>query len=149
LYEIMDTINNHFVKSVEYKKVEITSDNTLVGDFKSLYLKGMYVIIKNSYLNNGVYEIDSVEPGVITVKEDLQEENTGQPMFIVASIPNKGFVDLANKINTFKLTNNGGVKSKSVQDLQIVYNGDNSWQNVFEKRLNSYRKLFNDLDLSV
>lgn len=144
---VMDSINNHFVKSTEKKQVEFTADS-IKFDFTETYLVGMYVIVTDSYLNDGIYKIASVSDGVIEVEEPLSVEKTDKDVTIYASAPPQAFVGLVSEIKAFghdKL----GVASESIDDYSVSYTGDGSWQSVFKSRLNQYRKVYPDIPTTI
>ena len=142
--QVMDKINNHFVKSLEVKNFEIVSDG-ITGDFNETYFNGMYVLIKNSYLNDGVYKIIEVDSNKITVDETLQAELSDDNIFLYALAPPKTFIDIVNNIETYDNSTNGGIKSKRIQDMDITYTDDNSWYSVFKSKLKQYRRVYSDL----
>jgi len=145
MYEVMDHINNHFIpihNLPEYRAFEIVSDG-IVGSFGETYIPGMYVIIKHSYLNDGIYKIDSVTDSKITVEETLKPENTGNQFLIIASTPPQSFIDLATEISNFK--ESVGVNSESIDDYSVTYNGEGSWESVYSSKLNQYRKVYDDI----
>jgi hypothetical protein len=148
MMKIMDKIKNHFVKSAEYGIYEVTM-NSIKGSFSEVYLPGLYVIIKESYLNDGLYKIVTATTSEITVEETLKPENTGESFVIYASIPPKEFVDLATEINAFTETG-VGANSESIDDYSINYgDGDGSWESVFKNKLNTYRRVYTDLRVST
>ena len=147
MIEIMDKINNHFIKSIECINCTFTSGttSTMEFDIDKIYLKGMYIVVKGSYLNDGIYKISDVTGNVISVEEELLDEDLDKKVYIIASTPPKAFVDLSQRINSFKSSNNGGIKSKSTQDLEITYADDNSWTTAFRSDLNKYKNIFDDI----
>lgn len=144
ILDVMDKINNHFLKSVEVKSFEIVADG-IIGDFSETYFPDMYVLIKNSYRNNGLYKITTVEDTKLTVEETLKPEVSDDNIFLYACSPPDNFLSIVSDIESYNATTNGGVKSKTTQDLQVVYNGDDSWYNVFKSQLKQYRKVYSDL----
>jgi hypothetical protein len=148
MIEIMDKINNHFIKSVEFNTFEIGT-NTITGSFQETYLPGMYVIIRGSYLNDGIYKITNATDTVITVEETLTEENTDDEFRLYASSPPKDFLDLATEIENYTETGLGA-NSESIDDYSISYgDGDGSWESVFKNKLNTYRRVYTDLRVST
>ena len=144
--QVMDSINNHFVRDFDVDDFEIVSDG-IVGSFSSTYLIGMYVLIKHSLLNDGVYEITGVTDDKITVDATLKAENTGESIVVYALTPKKSFLDLVTEIETFVANDESvGVASESLGDYSVSYGKEGSWQSVFRKKLNTYRKVYSDLD---
>lgn len=146
MMKIMDKINNHFLKSVEYNTFEIT-ENSIIGSFTETYLVGMYVIIKGSYLNDGLYQITAVANNELTLDGTLQPEDTNESFRVYASSPPQEFVDLATKINAYNETGIGA-DSESIDDYSISYKGDGSWESVYANKLNTYRRVYSDLMIS-
>lgn len=145
MYEIMEYINNHFIPAhnvPEYKTYEIMSDG-IVGSFSETYIPGMYVVIRHSYLNDGVYKITGVTDSKLTVEETLKAENTGEEILICASSPPQSFIDLSNQIGNFNQS--VGATSESIDDYSVSYNNDGSWQSAYASKLSQYRKLYDDI----
>jgi hypothetical protein len=146
MLKVMDSINNHFIRSIEYVNTDIDATG-INGSFNETYLAGMYVIIKNSYLNDGVYKISAVSDTKLTVEETLIVENTVDQIAVIASTPQQDFIDLAADIESFKnsVDYSPGLTSESLGDHSESYVTDGSWKGVYSKELNNYRKVFDDL----
>lgn len=142
LIDIMDSLNNHFLKSYERKICEIVADG-IVGAFSETYIAGMYIIIEKSYLNDGIYKVASVTSNKITVEETLVAENTGKYITIFGSTPPKAFVDLSAEINNY--SESVGASSESIDDYSVSFaDGDGSWESAYSTKLNKYRSLYDD-----
>ena len=142
---IMDSINNHFVKSVESQAYEITA-SSIKGRFGEVYLPGMRLIIKGSYLNDGIYTITNATTLEITLAETLSAENTGKSFRVYASAPPVDFVALCTEIEAY-VEKGVGASSEKIDDYSITYaaGGDGSWQSVYKNKLNQYRRVYSDL----
>ncbi len=143
--KIMNHLKNHFVDNsyAELDHFGIVSDG-IVGSFSETYIVGMYLIIRKSYLNDGIYEITGVTSNKLTLDATLNAENTGDTIYIIGSTPPKDFLDLVTDISNF--TEKGiGVKSESIDDYSVSYDDDGSWQSVFANKLNDYRRVYDDL----
>lgn len=143
MIKVMKHINNYFTKSIEYGIYEIETDG-ITGSFSDTYVAGAYLIIQNSYLNDGIYKILSVTNSKITLDATLIAEDTESTMLIALSTPPSDFVTLATTILSY--TEKGlGVKSESLDDYSVSYDNDGSWQSVYKNKLNDYRKVYSDL----
>lgn len=139
MMSIMDSLGNHFIRSMEKKEIAI-NNNVLSGDFSNKYLAGMYIIIKGSYLNDGIYQIVKVEGNNITCKGDLVSEVSD--MTIYASTPPKEFIRLIEEIKGYNET--VGVVAESIDDYSVTYKSDGSAENVYSAKLNKYRNVYSD-----
>lgn len=141
----MEYLNNHFIPNIsvpEYRTYEIVPDG-IVGAFSETYIAGMYIVIKHSLVNDGLYKIASVTSTKITVEETLLAENTGEYILIVGSSPPKSFVNLATEIGNFK--ESVGVASESIDDYSVSFDKGGTWQQAYSSKLSHYRNLFSDL----
>mgnify|MGYP001096075736 CR=1 FL=1 len=145
----MDELNNHFVKSAEMRNFEIVSDG-ITGGFSEDYVAGMYVYIRNSFVNDGVYKVASVDGDKLTLDATLTPESKEDDIIVYGLTPPKGFVDLVNEIDSYNsgLTEKN-IKSESQGDRSVTYNGDNTWRSVYSEELSRYRKMYNDLDVFI
>lgn len=144
IYDVMNEINNHFICGVDGGVYEITTDS-IKGTFNDTYLAGMYIMINNSYLNDGVYKITEVASGKVTVDATLNAENTGKNMTVYALNPPSSFIDLVTDIEGY--TEQGiGIASESIDDYSISYgnNGGGEWENTYRSKLNRYRNIYDD-----
>jgi len=154
MYEIMKAINNYFIYKMESGTYSIETDG-IVGNFGNTYVKGMYIVINGSYLNDGLYKVDSATSNKITVEETLTVENTGETMVVAnCKVPNE-FISLVAEITTWNTNNakNAGVASEKIDDYSISYDksgsGDTiSWMSAFSSRLAAYRKMYNTFETS-
>ena len=144
---IMKEIKNHFARSVEAQAFEIVSDG-IVGSFSEKYIAGMYIWIKNSFLNDGVYLLTGATTSKLSVAPDtFTAENLGDTIYVFASTPPKDFLALVTEIEAY---NSGsgtkdGISSESIDDYSVSFGkGDGSWKSVFSQRLNNYRKMWDD-----
>lgn len=147
MLKVMDYINNHFIRSGEVQAFEITA-SSIKGAFREVYLPGMRLIIRGSYLNDGLHTITAVTDTEITVSEVLTPENTGKLMSVYASTPPADFIDLCTEIENHTETGIG-TTSESIDDYSVSYAGDGSWQSVYKSKLNQYRRVYSDLDTSI
>jgi len=145
LNQIMTQINNHFSRSLESQAYEIVTDG-IVGTFSETYIKGQYIWIKGSFINDGVYKIDSVTTSKITVEENLQAENTGEYMLLFGLAVPADFLTVATDIGNY--TSSDGIKSESIGDYSVSYggssDGDGSWVSAFGKQLSKWNRMYDD-----
>lgn len=139
---IMKEIKNHFARSVESQAFTITS-NSIQGNFNEKYIAGMYIWIKNSFLNDGVYKLTGATSTELTFDADtFTAEDLGDTIFIFACTPPKDFLSLVTEIEAFN--SKDGVSSESIDDYSVGFAGDGSWKSAFKKQLNNYRKMWDD-----
>lgn len=144
LIKVMDKLNNHFVKSVEYAEFEITT-SSIKGTFNEVYLVGMYLLIKDSYLNDGIYKITNVVNDEITLDKPLTAESIDESIRVYACSPPADFIELVTKIENYNEVGIG-TSSESIDDYSANFgDGDGSWQSVYENKLNQYRCVYADL----
>lgn len=148
LYQVMNEINNHFIRSIERKNFSVESDG-VVGNFSETYLAGMYIIIEGSILNDGLYEVESVTNSKITtVEKDLKPEDTSEQFVLFGSNPPSSFVSLVTEISNHN--ESIGVSSESIDDYSVSYgNGGGEWEVAFKNKLQAYRRVFDDLDVNI
>lgn len=149
LYEVMNSINNHFVHTKEQSKFKIVEDGIeSLNNFNEVYLPGQYILIKNSILNDGAYKVSSFNSNKITVEETLLPEDTEVICIFGLRVP-KTFITLVNNIESWQSKNscNIGVSSEKIDDYQINYtdSGSRGYLTAFRKQLNTYRKMYSDL----
>lgn len=143
MIEIMDSINNHFIRDTERGIYQFT-ENSIKGNFTKTYLAGMYVIVKSSFLNDGIYEIESVGNDEVVVKELLKEESTEETTTLYTSTPSIAFTELVGEIKGFD-ESKIGIASESIDDYSVSYSEGQSWQEVYKAKLNQYRKIYTDM----
>lgn len=153
MYEVMNSINNHFVNTKEKSKFTIVADGIeSESNFSNVYLPGQYILIKNSILNDGVYKVASFNSNKITVEEVLLPEVL-QSIYIFGLRVPKDFVTLVSNMKSWQDKNNCnlGVSSEKIDDYQINYNDKTSegYLKIFEKQLNTYRRLYSDVSVST
>lgn len=149
LYEVMNSINNHFVNSKEKDTFKIVADGIeSEKNFKEIYLPSQYILIKNSILNDGVYKVSSFNSNKITVEETLLPEDIEAICIFGLSIP-KSFLELVSSIESWISKNscNVGISSEKIDDYQINYSdkGSRGYTSAFKSQLHTYRKMYNDI----
>lgn len=140
--QVLQYLNNYFEDTVESFD-EVVVDGVL-GSFSEYYVAGMYIHLRNSRLNDGVYKIVSATTTKITVEETLIAEKDPNALYTVfgLSIP-RDLITIIAEIEAF--TPSDGAVSESIDDYSISYNGDGSWQSVYKNKLARYKKVYNTL----
>lgn len=146
MLELMDICNNHFIMDRDCSFFEIETDG-VVGKFYGQYVPGAYLIIKNSFLNDGIYEISSVTDNKISTVETLRAEVPKEEILLISSAPSKRFMDLADEIAEYKTKNKTkiGLKSMRIDDYSEAYEGDGSWQSAFKRSFYEFRNVYDDI----
>lgn len=157
LSEITRSINNHFaidqrtggLYGAEQGEFAIADGRIAV---KSKYLVGQYIAISGSMLNDGVYKIDAVSDGAISVTGLIDETFDGTIYSL--RIPRE-FIALCDRINAFAESEDGqagnivsagfGIQSQSFATDEA---GQKSgWEYAFRTSLHRYRRAFPDIRL--
>lgn len=146
---IMDEINNHFAKTVEFGTA-IVSDG-ITGVFAESYIAGQYVYLKGSRVNDGVYKVLSATTGKITLDATLTAENTGDVLYVIGCAVPKAFTDLVTEITAWNTANTGkdGVTSETVSRYSVSYANGGGWSEVFRTKLNAYRCIYDSADRMI
>ena len=140
--EIIKYINKYFYKEGEKNDFTI-EEGRLKADFKLKYLKGLYIQIEGSLLNDGIYEIKDVNDGLVI--EGLEDEEF-EGVVIIMAIP-KDLKVLAKEIAEYKeknktsayISENIGAYSYTKatdKDGKVI-----TWQLAFKDSLKKYKNL--------
>lgn len=140
--EIMDSINNYFIDTVEPMTFNIVTDG-VTGSFSHAYFVGQYFMIQGSKMNDGVYKITVVSTSKLTIAETLTAENVPEGVIYGLAVP-RDFDSLATQIKSYSAKALDGIKSESQGSRSVSYTGDSGWSSVFSKRLNTYRRVYKD-----
>lgn len=135
----MTEIKNHFAISSECVPVSFEEDG-ISGDFYKTYVVGQYVWIKNSVVNDGVYQITKIEGSKITLDGAFTLINTNISLFALA-VPRE-FIELVNKISTYSNSETVGLASEGLGDYSVSYKDGSDWQSAFRNKLKAYRRMF-------
>ena len=146
--QVMDYCKNHFIYDSEYKDFAIVADG-VTGNFDNTYLPGMYIMIQNSYLNDGVYKIASVTSSKLTTEDTLIAEDTDDHIIVYSLRIPPTFVTVVAEITTYDTASSKGVKSESQGQKSVSYgssteSGGNDWQSVFLSSLSPYKRIVDD-----
>lgn len=149
IQEVMQYINNYFVK-FHCGLTEIQVDGLIVDD-PSDFVVGQYVLVLESVLNDGVYKITGIEGNKLLFGEDVVFEVEDGEMIVCGLAVPKAFLALVDEIVAYNTKNSGNIKSESLGDYSVTYNGDDdvSWISAFRKRLQGYRVAYLNLPRKV
>lgn len=134
---LMRETNNFFERGCEENTFTIANGQlTLTTD----YLKGMYIGIKDSFFNDGVYIV-----GDNSTVNNLQDEVFTGIIYKLA--PPKDFILLSAEIDEYiAKTPVSDVTSESFGNYSYSKaqgnKGNITWQELYASRLNAYRKMF-------
>lgn len=146
LGKVLQAINNYFVRDY-CDLTEIKEDRVIVQD-PTKFSKKQYILVLGSKMNDGVYRVNSISSNDLILDSTYQmiEETTDGMVVCGLAIP-RAILDLTVEIETYNSTNPGNVKSESLGDYSVTYNGneDASWITVFRKRLAEYKKPYLNL----
>lgn len=142
LENVLKFLNNHFYMWQEIGGFVINGDKIRV---KANYLQGQYIRITGSILNNGVYQVKSVEGDTIEV-EGLTNEIFEGCIFGLA-IP-KDLLTLVEHIEEYEKENKkSNIISESFGGYSYTKATDTSgnianWESVYFNDLCKYRKIY-------
>ena len=139
--EILRYLNNYFFRFKEVGKFTI-KDNKIIG-IKGEYIKGQYLLIENSIMNDGVVKIINVVDGDITLEKSFNEEFKG--IIYSLAIP-QSLISLVDEINLWKSENKKtNIVSESFEGYSYSRANTNgqvaTWKDVFSEELREYRKI--------
>ena len=139
--EILRYLNNYFFRFKEVGKFTI-QDNKIIG-LKGEYLKGQYLLVEGSTLNDGVVKAISVVDGDITLEKANNEEFKG--VIYSLAIP-QSLISLVDEINLWKAGNKKtDIISESFEGYSYSRANSNgqvaTWKDVFREELKGYRKI--------
>lgn len=149
--EVMDYCNKHFIRSEETVSVVFdATEKTITGTFANSYIKGGYVLVLGSVLNDMVLKVTAVADGVLTVDGELLDEEVTVHLFALQ--PPRAFLDIVTDIEAWVAAHpaaDAGIASEGIDDYSVGYDSSVSagggWQAAFRVRLSRYAAMFNDL----
>lgn len=139
--EILRYLNNYFFRFKEVGKFTI-QDNKIIG-LKGEYLKGQYLLVEGSTLNDGVVKVISVVDGEVTLEKPFNEEFEG--VIYSLAIP-QTIINLVDEIDKWKEENKKtNIVSESFEGYSYSRANTNgqvaTWKDVFNEELRGYRKI--------
>lgn len=144
LGNVLNYIRNAFIKTIENGSFAIINGR-LTGT-KNKYITQQYIIIKGSILNDGLYQ---VTPS-LTVANSLDEEFDGViyglaiPMLVIQISKEVRIYEESNPIqksNIISTSWGGWSESKATG----ANGGNITWQELFDKKLMPYKKMFTEV----
>lgn len=143
LLRAMAYCRNHFVKASQ--KAELQLSNQLIkGVHTGIAKAGQYILIRNSYLNDELYKIESVSEaeGGVMVADDLQEEQITAIVYFLA-IP-QGFINVCKKVAELENKHTGNITSEKFGDYSVSYDNAGT-EKLMQNGLKPYVRIFNDI----
>lgn len=142
----MDYLHNYFYKFKEWGEFTIEGNKIKrEGGFKGTYIKGQYIKIVGSIVNEGVYKVLDVTPSELTLEGELSDENYKGYLCSLA-VP-KAFVELCKRVNDYNANNKPtDMISESFGGYSYTRNkssdGSTGWTVAFKGDLRPYRKMY-------
>ena len=139
--EVLRYLNNYFFRFKEVGKFTI-QDNKIIG-LKGEYIKGQYLLIEGSVINDGVVKVISVVDGEVTLEKPFNEEFKG--VIYSLAIP-QTIINLVDEIDGWKEENKKtNIVSESFEGYSYSRANTNgqvaTWKDVFKEELRGYRKI--------
>lgn len=141
---LMSYCNNYFYRFKEFGVYNIENNRITI---RGRYLKGQYVRIIGSFLNDGVYKVVNTDENTIILDGLKDEEFEGYVCSL--SVP-KSFVELDQQIKRYKEENKPtAMISESFGNYSYSKATNKNgaplrWQDVFKDDLKQYRKIYDD-----
>lgn len=139
--EVLRYLNNYFFR---FKEVgNFTIENNKIVGLKGKYIKGQYLLIEGSILNDGIVKVESSVNGEITLEKPFNEEFKG--IIYSLAIP-QSLISLVEEINLWKADNKKtNLISESFEGYSYSRANSNgqvaTWKDVFKEELKEYRKV--------
>ncbi len=146
LNEVLQSLNNYFVH--DYCDLNSITTTTITVDDASKFINGQYCLIIGSKMNDGVYLITNINGLVLTLDApfDFVPETSEDMIACSLAIP-RAVLSLVSEIEAYNEKNDGSIKSESLGDYSVSYQGnqDASWITVFRRKLAPYKKTYLNL----
>ena len=139
--EVLRYLNNYFFR---FKEVgNFTIENNKIIGLKAKYIKGQYLLIEGSTMNDGVVKVETVIGNEITLEKSFNEEFKG--VIYSLAIP-QSLKELAENIDIWKSENKKtNLISESFEGYSYSRANSNgqiaTWKDVFRDELKAYRKV--------
>ena len=139
LLAVMREVRNFFIATSESGDFEIKNE---VINLKGEYLRGQYVAVTGSLLNDGVYRLVSDDLWLVSA---VDERFTG--VVYGLRVP-RDFAELVDEIAAWNAQNAPSDKvsesfgTYSYHRATDAQGGAATWQSVFGRRLTPYRRMF-------
>lgn len=114
---------------------------TIPLNIEQTYTADDFIVISRSYYNNGLYQLESVEGNVLTIKENYELQNETSGAYINKCIfPPEILGVVAGSIKNCLSTINSNVKRETIDDVTLEYFEDRQDKTI----LNQYRKVYRE-----
>lgn len=138
LEQILDFIHNYFIREV-YRGTFKIENGALVTDF---LLDGQYFKIVGSLLNEGIYQYPADNLRDETFKGEIWSMAVPKSVLDLVTEIEDWQKEYGDKLNSpYQSESFGGYSYSKVSGTDSKGNSLASWQGVFGKKLNAYRKL--------
>ena len=154
LDSIVDYCNNEFIKysyisGKIYDNCELVIDDTTITLNTTLTLKvGDFIRLRGTNYNDGMYQIKTIESGVITIETSkTMTDETINAYIVLCYIPNIFVNVLAQYIKNSVVNDNGNVKKEQIDDTSIEFFAPYDTSNFVASNkyiLNNYKKVYRD-----
>ena len=139
--EVLRYLNNYFFRFKEVGNFTIENDK-IIG-LKGKYIKGQYLLIEGSTLNDGVIKVENIVGDGMYLEKPFNEEFKGTIYSL--AIP-QALINLVDEINTWKADNKKtDIISESFEGYSYSRANSNgqvaTWKDVFKEELRGYRKV--------
>lgn len=139
--EVLRYLNNYFFR---FKEVgNFTIENNKIIGLKGKYIKGQYLLIEGSILNDGVIKVENIVGDGMYLEKPFNEEFKGTIYSL--AIP-QAVISLVDEINLWKADNKKtDIISESFEGYSYSRANSNgqiaTWKDVFKEELKGYRKV--------
>lgn len=139
--EVLRYLNNYFFR---FKEVgNFTIENNKIIGLKGKYIKGQYLLIEGSILNDGVIKVENIVGDGMYLEKPFNEEFKGTVYSL--AIP-QSLISLVDEINLWKTDNKKtDIISESFEGYSYSRANSNgqvaTWKDVFREELKGYRKV--------
>lgn len=139
--EVLRYLNNYFFR---FKEVgNFTIENNKIVGLNGKYIKGQYLLIEGSILNDGVIKVENIVGDGMYLEKPFNEEFKGTVYSL--AIP-QSLISLVDEINTWKADNKKtDIISESFEGYSYSRANSNgqiaTWKDVFRDELKAYRKV--------
>lgn len=146
LEKVMKSCNNYFSVKKEFGNFKIQEDKLYI---KSKCVKGQYIYIYGSIMNDGVHKVISIGDGYIVLQNLTDEEFNG--CVLLLAVP-KSFLQMVSEIEEFSYKNKPSiVVSESFNNYSRTLATDadgnvQDWKGYYKNRLKEYKKIYSDLE---
>lgn len=143
---VLREIKNYFI--ISQSQGSSFFANGVVVSNPSIFTVKQFVLVVGSALNNGVYQITSIDLATKKLTFGTDEEVDVETVICTVyglAIP-KALIEIIGEIDTYNTANTNNITSESIGDYSVTYatgtSNETSWVSIFRKRLDPYRKMF-------